>query len=88
MAETEKFSVQIRTGNRQGAGTDGDIYIGICGREFYIDSRRSATDDFERNSDRTYILGSASNIMNSLNNDPRSPYKLFAENLDKFPAYI
>jgi hypothetical protein len=26
--------------------------------------------------------------MNSVNNDPRSPYKLFAENLDKFPTYI
>jgi hypothetical protein len=47
MAALEKISVQIRTGNREGGGTDGDIYIGICGREFFLDSRRSSTDDFE-----------------------------------------
>ena len=88
MAALEKISVRIRTGNREGGGTDGDIYIGICGREFFLDSRRSSTDDFERNSDRTYILGSGSNVRNGINNDPRSPYKLFTENLAFTPTYI
>src|SRR5436190_5823803 len=82
------FSVQIITGNRDGAGTDGDVYIGLCGREFYIDSSRSSTDDFERGSDRTYTFGDGSNVRFHDDNDPRSPYPINVEDIDLTPAYI
>jgi len=82
------FSVQLITGDRSGAGTDGDVYIGIAGREFYIDSSRSADDDFERGSDRTYVFGAGSNVRFHNENDPRSPYQIFVEDIDVVPAYI
>src|SRR5262245_55939180 len=52
MAAITRIDVRLKTGDL--SGTDGDVYIRIGGREFYIDSEN---DDFERNSDRTYTLG-------------------------------
>jgi hypothetical protein len=54
--------VRIITADVTDAGSDGDVYIGIGGREFYVDtphdsSRVPTTDDFERGQDRGYILG-------------------------------
>src|SRR5262245_62059626 len=84
-----RIDVRIKTGDRAAAGTDGDIYVGICGREFFVDS---AVDDFERNSDRTYIFGagggSGSTVNNPSLNDPSSSYQLQTEALGKFPAYV
>jgi hypothetical protein len=79
------FSVRITTGKAGGAGTDGNVYIGMCGREFRIDS---AIDDFERNTDNTYIFGAGSNVNNSFTNDPRSLYPVSVEDIEPFPAYI
>jgi len=76
--------LQVQTGNLSGAGTDGDVYLGVCGREFSIDTTR---DDFERGSSREYILGAGSNVNNSSFNDPRRQ-RLFVENVDNFPVYI
>jgi PLAT/LH2 domain len=86
-----RFSVQIITGDRDKAGTDGDVYVGLCGREFYIDSADSSTDpidDFERGSDRTYNFGSPHNVHLPDKNDPSSPYQIFLEDIDVVPAYI
>ncbi len=86
---------QLITGNVSGAGTDGDIYVGIGGREFYIDS---SADDFERGSWREYILGRAPlepnlpspqvRILNSTNNDPRVGFPLDTIDLAKSPVYV
>ena len=84
MAVIKKIEVRIVTGNRSGAGTDGEVYIGICGREFYIDS---SVRDFERGSDQTYTIGEGANINHPAYNDPRSP-QLDTVDLDKFPKYI
>ncbi|MGE5685841.1 MAG: hypothetical protein ACM3ZS_11990 [Nitrososphaerota archaeon] len=51
MPSISRLSVRIVTRHLTYAGTDGNIYLGICGREFLIDSKE---DDFERGSDRTY----------------------------------
>jgi len=85
MAAITRIDVRLVTGNRAGAGTDGDIYIRICGREFYIDS---AVNDFEQGSDRTYTFGVGANVNFASTNDPRSPYQLLTERLDRFPVNL
>ncbi len=84
MAAITTLSINIQTGTDSGADTDGDVYVGLGGREFYLDT---SADDFERGSSRTYILGDGSNIKEAALNDPRKP-QLFDENLDLFPVYI
>jgi hypothetical protein len=84
MPDIKSFSATIQTANVENAGTDGDVYLGICGREFYLDS---SADDFERGSNRTYKFGDGANILNKDLNDPRKP-QLRSEDLNKFPVYI
>lgn len=84
MSPINTISVNLHTGNVDGAGTDGDIYVGICGREFYIDSN---SNDFERNASKVYHLGSGSNILHASTNDPRKP-QVYSEEIDRFPVYI
>jgi len=84
MPQIDTIGLNLKTGNLSGAGTDGDVYLGVCGREFSIDTTR---DDFERGSARTYILGDGSNVNNAAVNDPREQ-RLFVENVDNFPVYI
>lgn len=84
MARISTIELHIQTGDLSGAGTDGDIYLGLCGREFYIDSQH---DDFERGASRTYVLGDGSNVLHPEFNDPREPV-LFTEYASHFPAYI
>ena len=84
MSSINSIQLHIQTGDLSGAGTDGDVYLGLCGREFSIDTTR---DDFERGAARTYIVGEGANIQNAAVNDPRSQ-RLFTENVAKFPVYI
>lgn len=88
MAAITQLTARVVTGNRPGAGTDGTIYLGICGREFHLDS---AVDDFETGSDRTYIMGVGAGEGSTINhvnqNDPRSP-QLDTQDLNHFPVYI
>lgn len=84
MTAIQKISVNINTSSESGAGTDGDVYVGFCGREFFIDS---SADDFERGSSRTYVLGEGSTILNRAFNDPRVP-QLQDADIDRHPIYI
>lgn len=84
MAQINSIQLHLETGDLSGAGTDGDVYLGVCGREFSIDSTR---DDFERGSGRTYVLGENADIRNADFNDPRKQ-ALFTENVARFPVYI
>jgi hypothetical protein len=79
-----KIKIQITTGDVKNADTDGNVYLGICGREFYTDS---SDDDFERGATRDYIFGVDSNIRNPAINDPRKP-AIYLEDVDLFPVYI
>jgi hypothetical protein len=87
MALIERIDVKLRTGNRQDAQTDGDVYLGVCGREFFLDTE---ADDFERGpgNPRTYTFGVGANVKRPEANDPRSPYQLLTERLGLCPAYI
>ena len=84
----QQIRVEITTGRDRGAGTDGNVYLGICGREFRCDS---SEDDFEQDSTRTYIFGdmpgSFANITSERFNHPSRP-PLLPEEADLFPAYI
>ena len=88
MALISRLSVRIVTADLHNAGTDGNVYLGICGRE------DSDEDDFERGSDRTYAVTSfnpnpgETRIKKPADNNPLSPYQLNTDRLDKFPVYI
>ena len=88
MAAITRIDVRIKTGDRSGAGTDADVFLAIAGREFGLDSRAVSVDDFERNSDQTYILGDLSNVAVPDGNDPRDPMPLDTADLDLFPVWI
>jgi hypothetical protein len=57
MAQIESIQISINTGDESGGGTDGSIYLGVCGREFHLDT---SADDFERGSGQEYVLGAGS----------------------------
>jgi PLAT/LH2 domain len=84
MAQIESIQVNINTGDESGAGTDGSIYVGLCGREFHLDT---SADDFERGSSHKYLLGEGSDIVNPAVNDPRKQF-LQVEDVDSFPVYV
>ena len=79
-----QIRVEITTGRDRGAGTDGNVYLGICGREFRCDT---SADDFEQGSTREYVFGTGANITSERYNNPNRP-PLLVEEPDLFPAYI
>jgi len=89
MANIARIDVRLLTGTKngigsEGPGTDGDVYIGIAGREFFIDT---TADDFERGADKNYVLGDGANVNFREFNDPREP-QLSTDDLGKFPVYL
>jgi hypothetical protein len=84
MADLTRIDIIIQTGSHEDAGTDGSVYVGICRREFCCDT---TANDFERGSNRKYIFGEGSNVLNAAANDPRKP-QLILEDVDRFPIYI
>jgi hypothetical protein len=84
MPQINSIQLHLQTGTGSGSDTDGDVYLGICGREFSIDS---SADDFESGQARTYVLGEGATIRNADVNDPRKQ-RLFTENVSNFPVYI
>jgi hypothetical protein len=84
MAAITRLDVRVVTATDAGAGTDGEVYLGIAGREFHLDS---AADDFEAGTDRTYTLGEGANILNAARNDPRNP-QLDTADLSIAPVWI
>ena len=55
MSNVETIYIQFKTADFIGTGTDLEVFVGIGGREFYIESQGDF-DDFERGHDRTYII--------------------------------
>ena len=84
MAQIESIRVSIETGGESGAGTDGSIYVGVCGREFHLDT---SADDFERGSSHEYVLGAGADVVNPAVNDPRKQF-LQTEDVESFPIYV
>jgi hypothetical protein len=84
MPQIESIQANIQTLDVSGAGTDGDVYLGVSGREFHLDTSH---DDFERGSSRKYVLGDGGNINNASINDPRKQF-LLTEDVESFPVYL
>ena len=78
----------IHTAEDDGSGTDSDVYLGIGGREFYLNT---SSDDFETFQRDHFLLngqqGSAPLLSLGFANDPKRP-PLHTDFLDKFPVYI
>ncbi|HEX9961805.1 MAG TPA: hypothetical protein VGB00_12780 [Pyrinomonadaceae bacterium] len=86
MANLNSFHVHIQTNNLPNSRTDGDVYVGICGREFHCNAT-TVGNDFENNLNTIYTFGTGSNVEKAANNDPRNP-QLSVEDVDRFPVYI
>jgi hypothetical protein len=97
--------LRLNTKGIEGAGTDGDVYLGIGGREFSVDSKYESYDDFEPGNVRYYIFGEephplvdylpedndftlTTSVLYPEYNDPKQPYPLDTDDMDKFPVYI
>jgi len=82
MSKITTMIVVLDTAVESGAGTDGDVYLGICGREFYLDTDR---DNFEGVDQ--FVLGEGSNVKYAQLNDPRTQ-QLDTDDADRYPVYI
>jgi hypothetical protein len=87
MPPINRIELRIITGDRVNAGTDGAVFLGTAGREFNVDSQGDVN-DFERNSDRTYIFGEGATVQRPQENDPRSPWQTDSDDLSVNPIYI
>jgi hypothetical protein len=99
MAQVTGILCQVITGNVDGAGTDGRVYLGLGAREFRMDS---SADDYERGSWREYLIGHPPvepdpnnipgqqiRVLNGPRNDPRDVgFPIDRLNLSKTPVYI
>jgi hypothetical protein len=85
VASITRFDVRFKTSKNSGAGTDGDVYVGLGGREFYVDSD---AEDFAANADRTYTFGIGANVKFADSNNPADPFQLLTEDLSRYPAYV
>ena len=95
MSSISKVTVTVATGDLDGAGTSGEVYLGLGGMEFKLDSVDVA--DFDRDSERTYILGdefgsfastdqsTLQTFAHSSRNDPRMTTM---ERVARHPVYI
>jgi hypothetical protein len=87
MAAIRKIELRLVTGDRTGAGTDGDVFLGLAGREYNVDSQGDVN-DFERGSDRTYVFGEGANVLRPEENDPRRPWQTDSDDITRVPVYI
>ena len=73
MVTIQKIVFKFRTSDTEDAGTDGEVYVGFCGREFHVGT---SYEDFERGTVRRYSSGTRAtedevNLNNPTLNDPR-----------------
>jgi len=88
MAQIERIQVALWTASTSNAGTDGDVYLGLGGREFYLDTSK---DDFERGRLTHLYLGDHGLAPPSTEptlNDPRTLRPVATAHLGLFPAYL
>ena len=84
-----KIEIDVETGAIERAGTNGRVYLGICGREFRLDK---LGDQFRVGILDNFIIGTGSNIknpngVNDIINSSNS-YEIDTHILNIFPKYI
>ena len=83
MADNKSIDVRVQTGNRSKAGTRGEVYLGIGGRVFLLDTNRAK--DFAAGAETDFRLASEeSSNMYHYFSDPTKPWPLTTENVEKF----
>jgi hypothetical protein len=83
-----KIEIDVETGAIERAGTNGRVYLGICGREFRLDK---LGDQFRVGILDNFIIGTGSNIKNPNVNDiinSSNSYEIDTNTLNIFPKYI
>lgn len=88
MPNVARINVQITTGNRSGAGTNGRLYLGLGGREFRLDDPND--NDLERGDFDIFIIGGpgANNTNPANTNDPNSHLQFTEIDVARFPRYL
>jgi hypothetical protein len=66
------------------AGTNGDVYLGLGGREFRCDT---STDNFQEGGTDTFVFGQFANVLHPDRNDPTTP-PLVLNSVGRFPVYV
>jgi hypothetical protein len=84
-SQVTRIELRVQTGNKTDGGTDGDVFLGVAGREFFVDT---SSNDFERSSNRTYVFGDGATVVRPTQNDPRSPWQLTFDDLRRAPRYL
>ncbi|MFC6569892.1 hypothetical protein [Actinoplanes utahensis] len=85
MPAITKVSVTVQTGAGGAAGTDGWVYLGICGREFRV--ARPDINDFQPGRQDEYVFGDGGNVEDKRSNDPTRP-RLHTDWANDFPVYL
>lgn len=90
MVTIQKIVFRIRTADIEDAGTDGEVYVGFCGREFHIGT---SYEDFERGEERSYSTGTSAeagevNVSNPALNNPGALPPLDSEDIGIYPVYV
>ncbi|WP_445504398.1 hypothetical protein [Microvirga sp. G4-2] len=86
MADITQIQLRLVTASASGrpGGSEGDIFLGIAGREFAVGDGRG---QLRHEDDGTYMFGEGASVPDAEFNDPRSP-QLDTLNVYKFPTYI
>jgi len=91
MSNVETIYIRFKTADFIGTGTDLEVFVGIGGREFYIESQRDF-DDFERGDDRTDIIGDTPRQLTQnseyIGAGDSSHYLIKTETLHFYPVYF
>lgn len=87
MAKIERIDVTLNTSKVPDAETNGQVYLFVGGREFNL-KQPPPHDDRARGAEDTYHLGKEGNVENPKRNDPRTPFPLTTEDVDKLPVWL
>lgn len=82
----KQVAAMIETGEGPGSGTDGEVYLGLGGREFACAIK--GYDDFEEGDSATYVFGEEANVENPELNDPRHMRSVSMSDVQRFPVYL
>lgn len=81
-----KITVDITTSFAKGAGTEGQVFLGLGGREFRLDI--DSYEDFDRGDEVTYELGEDANVRFPERNDPRQGFPIGIDDVTAKPVYL
>jgi hypothetical protein len=82
----EQISVKLRTGSDPHAGTDGQVFLFVGGREFRIN--RAGINDREPGQMDLLILGRGANVEDPDRNHPADPLAVRMHDVDRYPVWL